>query len=64
MSTRKGYREAPTRHALDWKNPAFCNKDACVTEVERLFGNCHGGPQLRQPVPGLPDAVRPGRCHH
>ena len=64
MSTRKGYREAPTRHALDWNNPAFFNKDACFTEMERLFGNCHGCPPLRQPVPGLPDAVRPGRRHH
>lgn len=39
---REGSLEAPTRHALDWKNPEFYNEDAVMTEMERVFDLCHG----------------------
>ncbi|SEH05882.1 heterodisulfide reductase-related iron-sulfur binding cluster [Candidatus Venteria ishoeyi] len=43
MSTvREGSLEAPTRHALDWKNPEFYNEEALFTELERVFDICHG----------------------
>lgn len=39
---KEGNLEAPTRHALDWKNPEFYDKEACLTEMERVFDICHG----------------------
>ena len=42
MSNREGNLEAPTRHAVDWKNPAFYDQAACETEMERVFDICHG----------------------
>jgi glycerol-3-phosphate dehydrogenase subunit C len=42
MSQREGSLEAPTRHALDWKNPEFYNEKACFDEMERVFDICHG----------------------
>ena len=42
MSTREGNLEAPTRHALGWKHPAFHVKDACFTEIRRMFDICRG----------------------
>jgi glycerol-3-phosphate dehydrogenase subunit C len=39
---REGNLEAPTRHAVDWKNPEFYNEEACLKEVERIFDICHG----------------------
>ncbi|MGB0847827.1 MAG: (Fe-S)-binding protein [Thiolinea sp.] len=41
-SKREGSLEAPTRHALDWKNPEFYNEDAVMEEMERVFDLCHG----------------------
>jgi len=41
-SSREGSLEAPTRHALDWKNPEFYNADALFAELERVFDICHG----------------------
>ena len=41
-SQREGSLEAPTRHALDWKNPEFYNEDAVMDEMERVFDLCHG----------------------
>ncbi len=41
-STREGNLEAPTRHALDWKNPAFYDPAAIDKELERVFDICHG----------------------
>lgn len=41
-SKREGSLEAPTRHALDWKNPEFYNEDAVMDEMERVFDLCHG----------------------
>jgi len=39
---REGSLEAPTRHALDWKDPEFYNEDKLFTEMERVFDICHG----------------------
>src|SRR6266436_8577970 len=37
MTTREGSLEAPTRHAIDWKNPEFYDEAACEKELERVF---------------------------
>ena len=42
MSTREGNLEAPTRHPVDWKNPAFYDQASCEKEMERIFDICHG----------------------
>ena len=39
---REGNLEAPTRHALDWKNPDFHDEEKCLAELERIFDICHG----------------------
>ncbi len=39
---REGNLEAPTRHALNWKNPDFYDPDAVQHELERVFDICHG----------------------
>jgi glycerol-3-phosphate dehydrogenase subunit C len=39
---REGSLEAPTRHPLDWKNPAFWDPAQAEKELERIFGICHG----------------------
>ncbi len=39
---REGSLEAPTRHALDWKNPDFYNEAALEKELERIYDICHG----------------------
>jgi len=39
---REGNLEAPTRHALDWQNPAFYDEAALFHEMERVFDICHG----------------------
>ena len=63
MTLREGNLEAPTRHPIDWKNPEFYDEarrfdgdGARLRHLPRL-------PPLRQPVPVVPDAVRPGRRH-
>jgi len=40
--SREGSLEAPTRHALDWKNPEFYNEEKLFAEMERVFDICHG----------------------
>ncbi len=42
MSNREGNLEAPTRHPIDWKNPAFYDEGAALKEMERVFDICHG----------------------
>jgi CO dehydrogenase/acetyl-CoA synthase alpha subunit len=42
MSTREGNLEAPTRHAVEWKDPAYHDEAACFKELERVFDICHG----------------------
>ncbi len=39
---REGSLEAPTRHALDWRNPSFYDEEALFKEMERVFDICHG----------------------
>ena len=39
---REGSLEAPTRHPLDWRNPAFHDEAALTRELERVFDICHG----------------------
>jgi Fe-S oxidoreductase len=39
---REGNLEAPTRHPLDWRNPAFYDEEALHREMERVFDICHG----------------------
>jgi glycerol-3-phosphate dehydrogenase subunit C len=39
---REGSLEAPTRHALDWKNPDFWDEAALYKELERVYDICHG----------------------
>jgi len=42
MATREGNLEAPTRHAIDWKNPEYYEEGAVFKELERVFDLCHG----------------------
>lgn len=39
---REGNLQAPTRHPLDWKNPAFFDEKLLHKELERVFDICHG----------------------
>ena len=39
---REGSLEAPTRHPIDWRNPAFYDEEALLSELERVFDICHG----------------------
>jgi len=39
---REGSLEAPTRHSLDWKSPAFWDNEALYSELERVYDICHG----------------------
>ncbi|MGH8196799.1 MAG: heterodisulfide reductase-related iron-sulfur binding cluster [Steroidobacteraceae bacterium] len=41
-TAREGSLEAPTRHALDWKNPDFWDHSSLERELERVFDICHG----------------------
>lgn len=62
--TREGNLEAPTRHALDWKNPQFHDEEKCLHEMERIFDICHGCRRcvsLCQSFPTLFDLVDAGR---
>jgi Fe-S oxidoreductase len=64
MSTREGNLEAPTRHPLDWKNPAFYDEVQCFQEMERIFDICHGCRRcvsLCQSFPTLFDLVDEGK---
>ena len=39
---REGSLEAPTRHPLNWRDPAFYDEAALDKELERVFDICHG----------------------
>jgi len=39
---REGSLDAPTRHPIDWRNPAFYDEAALEKELERVFDVCHG----------------------
>ncbi len=42
MTTREGSLEAPTRHAIDWRNPDYYDEASLNRELERIFEICHG----------------------
>jgi Fe-S oxidoreductase len=42
MTTREGSLEAPTRHAVDWKNPEYLQEPKILAEMERIFDICQG----------------------
>jgi glycerol-3-phosphate dehydrogenase subunit C len=42
MATQEGNLQAPTRHAIDWKNPDYYNEASLFREMERVFDLCHG----------------------
>ena len=42
MASREGNLEAPTRHAVDWKNDEYYDEGSLFTELERVFDLCHG----------------------
>jgi Fe-S oxidoreductase len=66
---REGNLEAPTRHPLDWQNPAFYDEAAALQEMERVFDICHGCRRcvsLCQSFPNLfdlVDATEDGEVH-
>ena len=35
--TAEGSLQAPTRHPIDWRNPAFYDEAALTAELERVF---------------------------
>ena len=39
---KEGSLEAPTRHPLDWENPAFYDEAALDKEMRRVLDICHG----------------------
>jgi Fe-S oxidoreductase len=39
---REGNLQAPTRHAINWKDPEFFNEEALYKELERVYDHCHG----------------------
>src|SRR5256884_4873385 len=39
---REGSLEAPTRHALAWRDAEFYDVEALERELERVFDICHG----------------------
>jgi Fe-S oxidoreductase len=41
-ASREGSLEAPERHPIDWKNPAFYDEQALMQELERVYDICHG----------------------
>jgi Fe-S oxidoreductase len=69
MANREGNLEAPTRHPIDWQNPAFYDQAACDKELERIFDICHGCRRcvsLCQSFPtlfDLVDATEDGEVH-
>jgi Fe-S oxidoreductase len=57
---REGSLEAPTRHPLAWRDPAFYDAAALGKELERVFDICHGCRRcfnLCQSFPTLFDAI-------
>lgn len=57
---REGSLEAPTRHALDWRDPGFYNEESLFKELERVYDICHGCRRcfnLCQAFPVLFDAI-------
>jgi Fe-S oxidoreductase len=66
---REGNLEAPTRHPVDWKTPAFYDEQACLDELGRIFDICHGCRRCVSLCQGFPtlfdlvDATSDGELH-
>lgn len=66
---REGNLEAPTRHPIAWKDPAFHDETQALAEMERVFDICHGCRRcvsLCQSFPtlfDLVDATEDGEVH-
>ena len=41
-SPREGSLQAPTRHALGWREPEYYDESALFSELHRVFDICHG----------------------
>ncbi|MEJ2534820.1 MAG: Fe-S oxidoreductase, partial [Gammaproteobacteria bacterium] len=41
-TVREGSLEAPTRHPLNWEDPAFYDEKPLMEELERIYDICHG----------------------
>lgn len=41
-AAREGSLEAPTRHAIAWKEPEYLNERSLFKELDRVFDICHG----------------------
>jgi glycerol-3-phosphate dehydrogenase subunit C len=57
---REGSLEAPTRHPINWRDPAFYEEAALERELHRVFDICHGCRRcfsLCQSFPILFDAI-------
>jgi ferredoxin len=57
---REGSLDAPTRHPINWRDPAFYDQDALEQELHRVFDICHGCRRcfsLCQSFPILFDAI-------
>lgn len=39
---REGNLEAPTRHPIEWKTEEFWDENSLFSELERVYGICHG----------------------
>ena len=42
MTIREGSLEAPTRHPIEWRDPAYYEEPKIVAEMVRIFDICHG----------------------
>ena len=65
-TAREGSLDAPTRHPLEWKTPAFWEQAALDAELERVFDICHGCRRcvsLCQAFPTLFDLVDASPTH-
>ena len=54
MAPREGNLDAPTRHAVDWRNPDFYREESLHAEMERVFGICHGCRRCVSLCPAFP----------
>ena len=60
MSNREGNLEAPTRHAIPWRDPDYYEQGKLQAELERVFDVCHGCRRcvsLCQAFPALFDLI-------
>ncbi len=39
---REGSLEVPTRHPIDWKSKEYWDREDLLSELERVYGVCHG----------------------